>query len=236
MSSRCLLRLLVRGPAASRLLVRGPAAMQRHYSLDVSAPLLRTRGYVDGRWVSAASDFPVLDPATGEEVARVADCGPAEAKRAVDAAHRAFQSWKRTTAKVRPPLHVHHTSTTRPHVHYTSTTRPHVHYTSTRPLHVHHTSTRPLHVHTSTRPPPLHVHHTSTIRPHVHHTSTTTTRPSHVHHHMSTTTRPPPHVHHTSTRPPPHVHSSTTTRPPVHPFCVHVIPLTYELHAECPGA
>lgn len=101
MSSRCLLRLLVRGPAASRLLLHGPAAMQRHYSLDVSAPLLRTRGYVDGRWVSAASDFPVLDPATGEEIARVADCGPAEAKRAVDAAHRAFESWKRTTAKER---------------------------------------------------------------------------------------------------------------------------------------
>uniref|UniRef100_A0A8D3C7L9 Succinate-semialdehyde dehydrogenase, mitochondrial n=1 Tax=Scophthalmus maximus TaxID=52904 RepID=A0A8D3C7L9_SCOMX len=77
---------------------------QRHHSLDVSAPLLRTQGYVDGRWVSAASAFPVLDPATGQEIARVADCGPAEAKRAVDAAYEAFHSWKRFTAKERSVL------------------------------------------------------------------------------------------------------------------------------------
>lgn len=76
------------------------ASMSRHYSLDVPAPLLRTQGYVDGSWISAASVFPVLDPATGQELARVSDCGPAEAKQAVEAAYRAFQSWKRTTAKV----------------------------------------------------------------------------------------------------------------------------------------
>ncbi|XP_076592795.1 succinate-semialdehyde dehydrogenase, mitochondrial isoform X3 [Chaetodon auriga] len=81
-----------------------PAAMQRHYSLDVSAPLLRTQGYVDGRWVSAASVFPVLDPATGKEIVRVSDCGPTEAKQAVDAAYKAFQSWKKCTAKERSVL------------------------------------------------------------------------------------------------------------------------------------
>ncbi|KAF3838985.1 hypothetical protein F7725_017702 [Dissostichus mawsoni] len=45
--------------------------------------------------------FPVLDPATGEEIARVSDCGPAEAKLAVDAAYRAFHSWKLRSAKDR---------------------------------------------------------------------------------------------------------------------------------------
>ncbi|KAM4580691.1 succinate-semialdehyde dehydrogenase, mitochondrial [Odontesthes bonariensis] len=93
--SRCFLRQVLPGP---------PAAMRRHYSLDVSPPLLRTQGYVDGRWVSAASVFPVLDPATGQEIARVSDCGPAEAKLAVDAAHRAFHSWKQHTAKERSVL------------------------------------------------------------------------------------------------------------------------------------
>ena len=84
-----------------RLVLPGlPAAMHRHYSLDVAAPLLRTQGYVDGRWVSAASAFPVLDPVTGREIARVTDCGPAEAKQAVDAAYKAFYSWKQRTAKV----------------------------------------------------------------------------------------------------------------------------------------
>ncbi|XP_047214961.1 succinate-semialdehyde dehydrogenase, mitochondrial isoform X2 [Girardinichthys multiradiatus] len=83
---------------ASRL----PASMRRHYSLDVPAALLRTQGYLGGRWVSAASEFPVLDPATGQELTQVSDCGPAEAKQAVDAAYEAFQSWKQTTAKGKP--------------------------------------------------------------------------------------------------------------------------------------
>lgn len=72
----------------------------RNYSLDVADPLLRTQGYVNGRWVSAASVFPVLDPATGQEIARVTDCGPTEAKQAVDAAYTALHSWKQCTAKV----------------------------------------------------------------------------------------------------------------------------------------
>ncbi|XP_029360395.1 succinate-semialdehyde dehydrogenase, mitochondrial [Echeneis naucrates] len=81
-----------------------PPAMQRCFSLDVPAPLLRTQSYVDGRWLPAASVFPVLDPATGREIARVADCGPAEARRAVEAAYRAFSSWKQFTAKERSIL------------------------------------------------------------------------------------------------------------------------------------
>ncbi|XP_017295297.1 succinate-semialdehyde dehydrogenase, mitochondrial [Kryptolebias marmoratus] len=81
-----------------------PASLTRHYTLDVPAPLLRTQAYVDGRWVSAASVFPVLDPATGQELARVSDCGPGEAKQAVEAAHRAFRSWRDTTAKERSVL------------------------------------------------------------------------------------------------------------------------------------
>ncbi|XP_069004520.1 succinate-semialdehyde dehydrogenase, mitochondrial [Embiotoca jacksoni] len=93
--TRCFLRQVLPGL---------PAAMRRHYSLDVGAPLLRTQSYVDGRWLSAASVFPVLDPATGQEIARVSDCGPAEAKRAVDAAYKAFHSWKQYTAKERSTL------------------------------------------------------------------------------------------------------------------------------------
>ena len=76
--------------------------MQRAYSLDVSAELLRNQAYIDGRWTSAAAaaDFPVLDPASGELIARVTDCGPAEARQAVDAAYKAFHTWKQQTAKV----------------------------------------------------------------------------------------------------------------------------------------
>lgn len=76
------------------------AAMHRRYTLDVAAPLLRTQSYLDGQWVSAASEFPVLDPCTGQEIARVSNCGADEARVAVTAAYDAFQSWKQSTAKV----------------------------------------------------------------------------------------------------------------------------------------
>ncbi|XP_034029816.1 succinate-semialdehyde dehydrogenase, mitochondrial-like [Thalassophryne amazonica] len=80
------------------------AAAQRRYSLNISIQLLRTQGFVGGRWVSAASVFPVLDPATGQEIAQVSDCGTTEAKQAVDAAVQAFSSWKHSTAKERSCL------------------------------------------------------------------------------------------------------------------------------------
>lgn len=78
-----------------------PAVIQRKYSLDISAQLFRTQGYSDGRWIAAPSTFPVLDPATGEEIAKVSDCGPLEAKAAVNAAYKAFYTWKQYTAKER---------------------------------------------------------------------------------------------------------------------------------------
>ncbi|XP_065154560.1 succinate-semialdehyde dehydrogenase, mitochondrial isoform X2 [Paramisgurnus dabryanus] len=82
-----------------------PSSMlHRRYSLDISARLLRTEGFIDGRWVSAASTFPVLDPATGEEIVRVSDCGTKEAQNAVSAAYKAFHTWKDHTAKERSIL------------------------------------------------------------------------------------------------------------------------------------
>lgn len=97
---------------SARCLLREPlstAAMNRRYTLDVAAPLLRTQSYLDGRWVSAASEFPVVDPCTGQEIVRVSNCGAGEARTAVLAAYEAFQSWKQTTAKVRSSagLHIH---------------------------------------------------------------------------------------------------------------------------------
>lgn len=92
-SSRRLLRQLI-----------NTAATNRRYTLGAAAPLLRTQSYVDGRWGSAASDFPVVDPCTGQEIARVSNCGADEARTAVAAAYKAFQSWKQTSAKV--PLSV----------------------------------------------------------------------------------------------------------------------------------
>lgn len=64
------------------------------------AALLRTDSFVGGRWLPAAAVFPVLDPASGAELGRVADCGATEARGAVDAAYKAFCSWRGVSAKV----------------------------------------------------------------------------------------------------------------------------------------
>jgi succinate-semialdehyde dehydrogenase/glutarate-semialdehyde dehydrogenase len=65
--------------------------------------LLRGQGYVDGRWMAADSGatFPVVDPATGAQLARVADMGAAETRRAIEAAERALPAWRAKTAKER---------------------------------------------------------------------------------------------------------------------------------------
>ena len=46
------------------------------------AGLLRADGFVGGAWLGAARRFAVRDPASGAEVAQVADLGPADTRRA----------------------------------------------------------------------------------------------------------------------------------------------------------
>lgn len=58
--------------------------------------LFRELGYVEGRWVAGekAETFSVLDPATGQRLARVTSLGEAETALAIDAAVKAFPSWR----------------------------------------------------------------------------------------------------------------------------------------------
>jgi succinate-semialdehyde dehydrogenase/glutarate-semialdehyde dehydrogenase len=51
------------------------------------------RCFVGGEWIDGDAGFTVTDPATGDEVGRAADAGPAEATAAVDAAAAAFPGW-----------------------------------------------------------------------------------------------------------------------------------------------
>lgn len=90
-NSRCFVRYIFPGL---------PSMLSRQYSMNISGELLRSQGFINGRWVSASSTFPVLDPATGQELAQVSDCGPQQAQEAVSAAYKAFHSWKTQTAKV----------------------------------------------------------------------------------------------------------------------------------------
>ena len=60
--------------------------------------LIRNTNFIDGEWVSAASNkrFAVVDPATGETIAEVADSDAADARAATDAAARALPEWRET--------------------------------------------------------------------------------------------------------------------------------------------
>ena len=72
----------------------------------MQSTIIRTQAYIDGQWVSAASGrtLAVTNPATGEHLADVPDMSAAEASAAVEAADRAFASWKKSTAKSRAQL------------------------------------------------------------------------------------------------------------------------------------
>ena len=63
--------------------------------------LLKTDGLINGQWVSGASRFEVLDPATGLKLADVANLGPADAQAAIAAANTAWPAWRGKTAKER---------------------------------------------------------------------------------------------------------------------------------------
>ena len=68
--------------------------------------LLKMDGFIDGAWCAADTKarFAVTNPASGEELAQVADFGAAETTRAVEAAQRAFTTWRDHTAKERAGL------------------------------------------------------------------------------------------------------------------------------------
>jgi succinate-semialdehyde dehydrogenase/glutarate-semialdehyde dehydrogenase len=65
--------------------------------------LLRTRAFVDGKWVDAANGASqqVINPATREPIGTVPDMGAAETRRAIEAAAQAFPAWAALTAKER---------------------------------------------------------------------------------------------------------------------------------------
>lgn len=59
--------------------------------------------FIDGEWLNAASEttFAVIDPATGEKIEDVADCGEPEVLKAISAAEAAFVEWAVLPARER---------------------------------------------------------------------------------------------------------------------------------------
>ncbi len=56
------------------------------------------KAFIAGEWVNTGNTFSVTNPATGEVIAEVADCGSEQANQAIEATANAFQSWKSLTA------------------------------------------------------------------------------------------------------------------------------------------
>ena len=68
--------------------------------------LLKTHSYIDGAWRpgSKGSSLQVLNPASGALVAEASKANAADTRLAIEAAHRAFGEWRRTTARERSQL------------------------------------------------------------------------------------------------------------------------------------
>ncbi len=65
-----------------------------------------SKAFIGGVWAAAnqGREFFVHNPANGEVITSVPDMGEAETKKAIDVASKAFESWKKTTAKERSKI------------------------------------------------------------------------------------------------------------------------------------
>ena len=63
--------------------------------------LFRTECYVDGSWVGTSQKINVVNPANGSVLGTVPKMGAEEARRAIEAAERAWPAWRAKTAKER---------------------------------------------------------------------------------------------------------------------------------------
>jgi succinate-semialdehyde dehydrogenase / glutarate-semialdehyde dehydrogenase len=63
----------------------------------------REAAFINGQWIAADSgkSLTIANPATGEALGTVPDCGRAETARAIEAANAAFPAWRAKTAKER---------------------------------------------------------------------------------------------------------------------------------------
>ncbi|XP_013173398.1 PREDICTED: glutarate-semialdehyde dehydrogenase DavD [Papilio xuthus] len=71
--------------------------------LSRNMQLLRNQAYINGQWVSADTNcvFPVHNPANDSVVTDVPDMDAGDAKKAIETASTAFETWKNTTQKER---------------------------------------------------------------------------------------------------------------------------------------
>ncbi|MBN8910608.1 MAG: NAD-dependent succinate-semialdehyde dehydrogenase [Rhizobiales bacterium] len=72
--------------------------------MNVASPKYPNAALIGGEWITSQDTFPVTDPATGAEIARVPNLGAAETAKAIDAAEAALPAWSKKTAKERAQI------------------------------------------------------------------------------------------------------------------------------------
>ena len=84
----------------------GPYCTKGETMLQKASHFMRQANFINGEWVSANSGatINVINPATGLAIGTVPKSGAAETRRAIEAAHTAFQSWKKTSVLERHKL------------------------------------------------------------------------------------------------------------------------------------
>ncbi len=60
--------------------------------------------FIGGEWISTGATFPVKDPATGDTLLEIADAGPEDSVRALDAAVAAQEEWAATPPRTRSDI------------------------------------------------------------------------------------------------------------------------------------
>ncbi|MDQ8207850.1 NAD-dependent succinate-semialdehyde dehydrogenase [Coraliomargarita sp. SDUM461003] len=72
----------------------------------LASNLLQQQAYVNGEWIDAEDGrcFEIRNPVDGQVLAKVADCGVAETRRAIEAAEAALPDWQTQTAKARADI------------------------------------------------------------------------------------------------------------------------------------
>ena len=75
-----------------------------HTLADLDQNLVRTASYVDGKWQQSESKYPVINPATDEQIAEVSDASIELAEQAVVAAKKALPAWSALAPKARQTI------------------------------------------------------------------------------------------------------------------------------------
>ncbi|WP_373778424.1 NAD-dependent succinate-semialdehyde dehydrogenase [Glaesserella sp.] len=72
-----------------------------HQRLLKNPDLFKSQCYINGEWLSTKEQIAVINPATQEVLGSVPNLSTEKTLSAVEAAHQAFKSWKKCSAKVR---------------------------------------------------------------------------------------------------------------------------------------